>query len=226
MFKDNPHKTKIGTSVFDKQPIYEKLIEFIKKHISEFPEYLTTVSGNIEKENHITAPLDDYLGDRVREDNLPYKFQNQTPDRDSNRITDIAVKIQRSEKGKFHTENSAFCWIEAKRLKFPNHSNEYVFGDTGGIERFKRGHHAPKLLFSIMVGYIQDHDANYWLERVNDKIMDLSKNSTDGTIEWSEQDKLQSENGDLFSIFLAKSENSRLKQNDKIILHHYWVKVY
>ena len=54
--------------------------------------------------------------------------------------------------------DDAFFVMEAKRLPTPSKSREkeYVEGNLGGIERFKRGHHGNSLAKSAMVAYIQN----------------------------------------------------------------------
>jgi hypothetical protein len=65
--------------------------------------------------------------------------------------------------GRQHTDFDTLLPIECKRLPTPTGSNrderEYVFskfGSTGGIQRFKAGHHGGQHKLGAMIGYIQN----------------------------------------------------------------------
>jgi hypothetical protein len=134
------------------------------------------------------------LNEKAHIKNTVFAFQNQHED--GNSTTDIGVYVR--------SNKYFFCWIEAKRLPTPKGKNrderEYVivsqekengkkkFKGNGGIQRFKEGAHAPKLSYSIMIGYIQENNAEYWFEKINDWINKLT--ITDSVF-WNESDYLQ-----------------------------------
>jgi hypothetical protein len=160
--------------------IYERLFSFIDNVLPDFKVFSKKNNGDtVDSEDAITEDLSDYLDleqENLKQDiNVSFKFTNQ-----SQRKTDIGVKW-----GRVYNANNRnpFCWIEAKRLPTPKEKNrdarEYVivnqekvngakkFKGNGGIQRFKENKHAHKLPFSIMIGYIQEKNANYWLEKIN-----------------------------------------------------------
>ncbi len=66
-------------------------------------------------------------------------------------------------------DREPFLALEAKRLPTPRASRkrEYLEGNLGGVSRFKRGLHAPKLMTIGMIGYIQKYDFSHWLSTIN-----------------------------------------------------------
>jgi len=108
--------------------------------------------------------------------------------------------------------------IEAKRLP-PTSSREYVKGDRGGIERFKKEKHGKKHDIAAMLGYVQGNDFNYWHTKVNSWIDDLRNDSSQNP-GWENQDKLTAVN--VADIAEYTSKHSR-KTKEPITLHHFWI---
>jgi hypothetical protein len=67
-----------------------------------------------------------------------------------------------------------------------------------------------------MIAYIQDHDVEYWEDRINTWINDMIAKDTD--IEWNVKDRLSS--NDRFSDYI--SIHDRVSK-DPITLYHYWI---
>jgi hypothetical protein len=178
----------------------------------------------VAAEDLITQDLEKILNNNVRTFNLSFAFQNQH--KAGIYSTDISV---------YNTSSyEDFCWIEAKRLPTPEagtkrDEREYVivsqekvngvkkFKGNGGIQRFKENKHAHKLPFSIMIGYIQEKDASYWLEKINGWIRELI-NTNAGCWDKSEY---------LWKYTLGRCDKylSTHGRKDKtsITLHHYWI---
>ena len=73
---------------------------------------------------------------------------------------------------------------------------EYVFtkeGTTGGVQRFKFGHHGSTHNFAAMIGYVQERDFAHWLTEINGWIRNLANESSSA---WSDSDLLQQSNDD------------------------------
>ncbi|MDR1865103.1 MAG: hypothetical protein LBR08_05965, partial [Bacteroidales bacterium] len=150
-------------------------------------------------------------------------FQNQHEE--GKATTDIGVYLR--------NDRQFFCWIEAKRLPTPKEKDrderEYVivnqdkvngrkkFKGNGGIQRFKENKHASELSYSIMIGYIQANDSNYWLNKVNEWITELINTNTEF---WKEEDYLRKYNSDRCDRYISKHLR---KSNKSITLHHYWI---
>jgi hypothetical protein len=200
----------------DKTDIYETLFAFVDEVLLQF-------SSNETGENRITQNLEISLNEQTRRDDTFFAFQNQYEEGRS--TADIGVYLRSN---KFF-----FCWIEAKRLPTPKEKNrderEYLivnqdkvngkkkFKGNGGIQRFKENKHASDLPFSIMIGYIQANDSDYWLNKVNEWITELINTNTGF---WLSEDYLRKYNSDKCDRYI--SEHLR-KDNTPITLHHYWI---
>jgi hypothetical protein len=214
--------------------IYNTLCSFIDSNIEQFPSFLKTAEienkehlllkkATIEQEDDITLRLGRYF-------NLldsPFYFENQTKTPETNATTDIGVLVKRPY------SDCLICFVEAKRLPTPIGNNreetEYVYYDSpskqGGIERFKTEKHggAEKFSFSFMLGYIQEYNADYWLQQVDNWVENQKKMSSNSEINWSEKDKLSHD------VYFSKnritkynSAHSR-KTLEEIKLIHYWI---
>lgn len=138
----------------------------------------------------------------------------------SNRKVDIGVIETR-----FRTQNKAFFTIECKRLPTPrkDREKEYVYGNLGAIERFKREHHGKGLFHSAIVAYVEKYDFNYWFETINSWINELCKTNSDTSITWDEQDLLVKQ---YEKEILGRYESENYRNNDAIKLTHLWIKMY
>lgn len=97
--------------------------------------------------------------------------------------------------GRRHSLFDALFPIECKRLPTPKGKDrddrEYVItaaGSTGGIQRFKFGHHGAAHSFAAMIAYVQEQTCSHWLDRVNGWILDLS---AEPASVWSKTDMLK-----------------------------------
>ena len=214
--------------------IHKKLNTFLDNHIYGFIQFLKeyhkvnnekgiVLKDKIEQEDDITNPIVINLNCI---DNSIFYFNNQHKTPETNSTTDIGVFLKYSNK-------TPFCFIEAKRLPTPIGTNreetEYVcykaINKQGGIERFKTQRHGGKenLSRSIMFGYVQDNDFNYWCNKVNFWIGEEIKKTSNKDINWEEEDKLIIENS--FSkpnLSKYTSTHTRIKLS-KIKLTHYWI---
>ena len=206
--------------------IYERLFNFIDSALLDFNVLSTDDTGNaVVSEDAITEDLVVFLDDKQELLNLDrstsFRFTNQSQGK-----SDIGVKF-----GRDYTPHNtkSFCWIEAKRLPTPinkkRDEREYVvvdkekFNGNGGIQRFKECKHAPELKYSIMFGYVQDKNAEYWLSKINFWITELSK-TNDGF--WSNEECLNKYTPSKCDRFLSIHKR---KDETTITLHHYWIKL-
>ncbi|HSH67427.1 MAG TPA: hypothetical protein VLB84_16910 [Bacteroidia bacterium] len=207
----------IGNITFDKEIIYQELLNFLNTNLIEFPAFLIQNGPTLSTEDEITQLLDTFLTIKVREREIAlFIFKNQFGYPGTKRSSDIGVIVQQFSK------KDAFFVIEAKRLPTPGHGREkeYVLGNLGGIERFKRAHHGNGLPYGAILGYIQENDTDHWYGTINGWITKLIKTNTDTTIVWNKNDLLQTLKNTKISTY--KSTNKRIGQSD-IILYHYWI---
>lgn len=102
-----------------------------------------------------------------------------------------------------------FFDIECKRL-YDKNKKEYVWGKTGGIQRFKENKHGVDLPFSAMIGYVEIENFDFWHKKVNSWILDKE-----------ERLKLT----EIYKIAKLKSTHIRNKEKTKIALTHFWLSI-
>lgn len=121
--------------------------------------------------------------------------------------------------------------IECKRLPTPDGKDrdprEYVItgsGSTGGIQRFKAGHHGYQHERAAMIGYVQAKDAAHWHMTVGTWIDDLVTNSVSG---WSVTDKLTLASYDKTKrVAKLASTHARAQGITSIIqIDHLWIEM-
>ena len=194
---------------------------FIDYNISGFISYYRSV-GDSENENRISEFLIHYLQKCKSEQSqgfFLYDFRSQPTQPHSERKTDIGVFLINTVKPITLIE------FEAKRLSDKSNNKEYVCGERGGIERFKRGVHASHLSKCGMFAYIQSNNTNYWIDKINGWICELSDVNTDPTIHWSNEEVLHK----VYSYSHVEkyvSSHKRLLSNDIIALRHYFIELY
>lgn len=196
-----------------------------KKEYEEENKAFLIRNEELKNEDDITNVFDSFLNFEIpkNENKFHFKFQYKTIE--SNTSTDIGVISLR------YSKHKCICFIEAKRLPTPAYSGsqetEYVCYKNatkqGGIERFKTGKHGNNLPFSIMVGYIQEQNANHWYNKINDWINEQIQISSNTQISWLEEDSLIQEISFLKSrITKYNSTHSRINSG-RINLIHYWI---
>lgn len=130
--------------------------------------------------------------------------------------------------GREYTHYKPLIPIECKRLPTPKGTGrdvrEYLYSDyssTGGVQRFKAGHHGSVHSMGAMIGYVQAGDIDSWNDLMCRWVEDLAAKSVDG---WSDNDKLElvkrdSEAGSA----LLKSVHVRKGDLPDIELQHLWI---
>jgi len=131
--------------------------------------------------------------------------------------------------GRRHTEFDSIMPIECKRLPTPDGSDrderEYVisrYSSTGGIQRFKEGHHGSAHTFGAMIGYVQEETVGFWNTRIAEWITNLVGVEPG----WKAQDLLYSDRNDAtlrFAVFC--SSHARPKGLPDIKLRHLWIEM-
>ena len=132
--------------------------------------------------------------------------------------------------GRRHTQFDTLLPIECKRLPTPEEKDrderEYVVSatsSTGGLQRFKSGHHGAKHRDAAMIAYVQEQSFSHWLTQVNGWIGDLSS-EPDST--WTLADALQPLKDDLgVGLCTLHSHHQRGSGREEIALRHLWIKM-
>lgn len=133
--------------------------------------------------------------------------------------------------GREYNDYRSLIPIECKRLPTPAGANrdarEYVITDTsstGGIQRFKAGHHGADHERAAMIGYVQANDVSHWHKTVDTWIDDLVKASVAG---WSPNDKLTLSRHDTSKrVATLTSIHDRTKgMTTNIQIDHLWIEM-
>ncbi|MDP3916182.1 MAG: hypothetical protein Q8R96_20835 [Bacteroidota bacterium] len=182
----------------------KRVLLFLKNVLPEFERDFQAVKQTILLEDAISKQLSLFFQLKAKSENLLFDFNPRIG-------VDFGIHVSPLQLG----ADPIFV-IEAKRLSKQHY--DYVKGETGGIERFKReffgfGKHLSK---SAMIGYIQEQKKEHWLPKVNSWIDEAIKNDTDSI--WTEEDKLVAENNisDYISTHLRVSGTT-------ITLYHFWL---
>lgn len=213
----------------------DEVIIFIEQKLSLFPEYIRNsaclqgLSKTIEGEDLITENLcsfftsheKTYTYQYEKQDNYDFQFLNQSKGK-GHRTNDAGVILANT-----NGSLGKILVIEAKRLPTPgsNREKEYVEGNLGGIERFKKEVHSQEIPTNkaLIIAYIQKENATHWHNKVNEWIEEQITASSNPQLSWFIEDQLIKNNS--FSqnkITKYNSTHSRIKL-DKIQLEHYWI---
>jgi hypothetical protein len=208
-------------SVQDDQELI-RIFHYIDFSIDKFYDYYMTY-GDSGKENRVTDLLIAYFEEYLFLFDDGYssiRFSKGPTEKDSTREPDIGV-FPRKTRNPFRP----IIAFEAKRLYDSSHSSEYVYGDTGGIERFKRCKHVADDKMCGMIGYIQSNEPNYWFVKINDLISKLAKENTDETIDWTHEDEKLILKKSFTKVQKYSSLNYRKIKNDSIRIFHYFIEL-
>ena len=132
--------------------------------------------------------------------------------------------------GREYTQYTALLPIECKRLPVPSgqgrDEREYLYSahtSTGGIQRFKAGHHGAAHSIGAMIGYIQSSDIDFWSTQMRNWIKELVEAPVDG---WALDDELLiSKRNTAFRSALLESDHRRSGGLTNIRLHHLWIEM-
>ena len=213
---------------------FNSLIEFVSKVLPAWrddPERPVQTS-----ENGLTAQLCSRLTSASRHssgwDFLQFK-REEPDDADSRRSIDIVVAPSGTKiwiEGRKYTEYQTLLPIECKRLPTPSgydrDEREYLysrFSTTGGIQRFKAGHHASLHTRAAMIGYVQDRTISIWANQLDRWVEDLEGESIDG---WSVADKLILRELDASLRTAAlQSVHNRPPALNNLMIDHLWIEM-
>lgn len=229
MFQQNL-SSNIGSrpEIETRRKAIDSVIAFLDSYLPGFPRVFKDKTSNKPidlNEDEISQLLCNYLERMARKKEL-FMILFQYRYIKTRRSSDFGI-IEVEDHNPTEIDR-AFFVIEAKRLPTPqppkDREKEYVIRSVnkGGLERFKKGLHGVGLSDSAMIGYVQDHDCNYWFQEITSWINDLILSNTALDILWDSNDLLIFES-DLITTRKYLSKNTRLVDSviDSINLHHY-----
>lgn len=162
------------------------------------------------------------------------QFKREEPDEtDGRRSIDLAVAPSGSIiwiEGREYSEYRTLLPIECKRLPTPagtdRDEREYLisrFSTTGGVQRFKAGHHGAAHDRASMIAYVQNRDIAHWLAQLETWIDRLVGDGTEG---WSARDKLAiMAHDDAVRMAALQSKHLRRPGLDPILIDHLWIEM-
>ena len=195
----------------------DKLINFLEEHYASFPKAYN-VSIN-ESEEDISDKLYRHLQRQSNLNDAPFQFQPETPQKlptakGHKKRADFGVNLNT-----FDINMELIYCIEAKRLPTGKREREkeYVMGDGGGIQRFKKNLHGMNRKGDLlerngMIGYVQENDFEHWHTQINQWITDEPT--------WSNTEMLQKVS--FGTIAKLESTHERISK-DNLKLTHFWI---
>lgn len=182
----------------------KRILLFLRNVLPDFEHDFKTERPRIHLEDDISEQLLLYFQVKAKDENLLFSFN-------AKKGVDFRIQV-----APFKLGADPIFVIEAKRLSKQHY--DYVRGDKGGIERFKRecfgfGKH---LSTSAMIGYIQELNKEYWVQKINFWIEEAIMKDTD--IIWTGEDKLIAESN--LSHYISK--HIRIS-GTAITLYHFWI---
>ncbi len=221
MLADSPiavHAGEIETDILLPGTARYELIDFIAKELPRWRDHPSRPKASAE--TTLTDQLCDHLNSATYYSTTwsHVQFRTEVPDEvRSGRKIDLAAKPRAAKLligGMRYGPFDTVLPIECKRLPTPKESGrderEYVItepGTTGGIQRFKFGHHGAAHNIGAMVAYVQDQTVGHWVTQVNGWIRSLSAKAGSA---WSDSDLLQQQSDDSTSgICTLCSRHSR-----------------
>lgn len=227
-----PQVGNLGTDVHAPATLLYELLDFIA---AELPRWRDRKDmPELSAENSLTTQLCGHLNSAARSaqgwDIL--QFRREEPDEtQGGRAIDLIAApcgVRVWMHGKCFYDHQSLLPIECKRLPTlrgrKRDEREYVFtkfGSTGGIQRYKAGHHGASHALGAMIAYVQDGTIEAWYGSINSWISALSNA---GEPLWSERDLLQPQLTDKTTgVAVYRSEHVRLKAPSDIELRHLWI---
>lgn len=217
---------------FKTESLY-RLIDFIANELPKWrdrPERARETSETV-----LTAQLSRHLNSASRHSMWDFlQFATEAPDeKHIGRKIDLAVSPTDATvwiSGRRYSDLDTLLPIECKRLPTPKDPKrdewEYVvnrMATTGGIQRFKDGHHGSAHNLGAMIAYVQQGTATEWHARVAGWIAQLQKSSatdwgSDGVIRLLTETTVS-------GLTTYCSTHKRVDALSEIELRHLWLEM-
>lgn len=199
---------------FSQNHTISKVINYIELVITQF-----RLDSKIRNEKGITQSLVDDLSNF--DNHNPFFFDKEhmiDKTNPNSPMPDIAIKT---------VQGLFFFHLEAKLFV-----REYLYGRTGGVERFKNETHGIEIENGIkkylpvngIIGYLLDNktgDFSHWHDTLNTWIDNLIIGSVPSSVTWNIDDKITHwETQNNIAKYLSKSKTS---SNRTVELVHIWI---
>ena len=198
---------------FKPEGVILSILDFINSNLPLFVINKTQINSN-KIESSYNSQLSMFLN--AQRSMQTFLFQN-SPEQENGRIPDIGIPLIKSI---INNNYESIFDIECKRLNIQlSHVKEYVYGNTGGIQRFKLNQHGVNLPYSATIGYVENQTSEYWIEQINMWITNLSYNGSETNCSWSIEDCLKATDEQYYISNHNKSKGS-------IRLYHFFKQIF
>lgn len=210
-----------------------RLIDFIA---SELPQWRDRADRKpVASETALTSQLCAHLNSAARRSRWDFlQFRTEEPDEATlGRKIDLVPAPSNSVvwvNGRRHVDFDPLIPVECKRLPTPagakRDKREYLFSrhsTTGGVARFKAGHHGAHHSLAAMIAYVQSGSTSQWHSKIGYWVGALARARIPG---WSKSDYLHLDRHDSITrIALLRSRHTRSNALPDIDLRHLWIEV-
>ncbi|MDP3851179.1 MAG: hypothetical protein Q8Q59_11790 [Luteolibacter sp.] len=189
MLAENSHHVQSGhldREIHLPSTAKHELVDFISEQLPLWRDHPDRPDK--QSETALTEYLCDHLNSAVYHSETwsHVQFRTETGDEThAGRKIDLTVKPRAASliiEGRRHSQFDPLFPIECKRLPTPKEKDrderEYVItepGTTGGMQRFKFGHHGAAHDFVAMIAFVQEYDFQHWHGKLNGWISDLTQ---------------------------------------------------
>lgn len=223
----------LGRDVHKPATFGRELLDFIA---SELPRWRDRSERPREtSETILTSQLCAHLNSVARHsagwDILQFRVEEADAENKGRKIDLVAAPCGATIfiEGRKHIDFETLMPIECKRLPTPDGKDrderEYVisqYSSTGGIQRFKAGHHGAHHSLGGMIGYVQSETTAVWDARIAGWISDLAGKQRG----WSLKDLLQIVHTDTtLRMAICRSLHERQNGLSEIELRHFWIEM-
>lgn len=229
-----PHSGALDSEAQRPGTFRHELLDFIARELPRWRDRPTRPEET--SENTLTFQLATYLTGVARHsegwDIVQFQVEGPDEKKRGRKIDLVPIPSQTTiiVEDRKYTEFHPLLPIECKRLPTPSDpkrdEREYVIStksSTGGIQRFKQGNHGAAHEIGAMIGYIQEHTADFWEKKVGEWISDLISTSEPG---WTVRDQLSLDRTDAgLRISLLRSSHERANGLPNIEIRHLWIEM-
>lgn len=237
MLADNHSNGPIGTlTVLHRRAEWlETVIDFVFAQLPHWRDDPARPAATAETK--LTEQLCRFLESATRHaglDEISFAVEPHDPKAPSRRIDlaffprDCVINVG----GRHHTLYDLLIPIECKRLptpirrgKHPRERREYLHvqkKSTGGVQRFKAGHHGAGFDHGVMIGYVQKGSILTWRSTIDRWLAVLIRARIPG---WASNERLSAVSHDSAER-VGRSRSRHLRAGSTpITLHHLWVEM-
>lgn len=224
----------LGKDVHLKMTSLYELLDFIADELPRWRD--RPERKKLSSETALTSQLCGHLNSAARRttgwDFLQFRSEESDEQQKGRKIDLVASPCDATVwvESRRCTDFDTMLPIECKRLPTPKGKDrderEYVASkksSTGGIQRFKAGHHGGNHTLAAMIAYVQDETSIIWQDRIACWIKELAAASNS---EWTEKDLLHLEaDSSRPGMTTYCSTHTRRKGLPDITLRHLWIEM-